>query len=128
VGTQSDVAAIFTQRGFRPYFDYQGHHSNRSILANYNFKHNWGVGLQHLSDCRGSDIWGRYWANFRNHTIKGNLNYTITNKTFETRVGLNLGYRNSMVHFGRIDYYNGIPESNLGFVRPPPICGISIRS
>lgn len=65
VGTQSDVSAIFTQRGFRPYFDDQGHYSNRSILANYNFKNKWGVGLSHTKDNRSSTFVGNYCALFR---------------------------------------------------------------
>ncbi len=108
VGAQSDAAVSLAYRNQWPALP--GQFTTTSLLANYNLKNNLGLGLELSDDRAGEGL-------SRSSVIKGNINYAFNKKEVKTRVGLNIGYRQSNTNSQRLKFEDEItPDS--GFSNP----------
>lgn len=117
LGTQSDAGVNLGLR-FSEGLINQGHSENSSILVHLTTKKNVGFGLQHIYDLRFPSF-SSPWDINRTNVFKLNFNYKIVSKKLTTRVGVNLGYRNSTVELSGSPPHRPVHGENVGFVKPP---------
>jgi type IX secretion system PorP/SprF family membrane protein len=93
VGAQSDFGVQFNYKNQWPTLT--GERTNGSVLVNYNFKKNIGVGLE-LNQTVNS--------HFREGNIKANVTYTKNIREIETRYGLNFGFFQNSIDLDKLKF------------------------
>lgn len=108
VGTQSDASVILQYRN--QWQTLPGSFIYTSLLSSYNINEDLGVGLELSSDVLGDGM-------ISTRLVKGNVNYNFDKKQIKTRIGLNLGYRQSNADLTGLRYEEQI-DPDSGFTSP----------